>query len=185
MLFKPSVVDETDFYAVRRPASYENLEHLAEEEEEEDASIDGASSAPSPSSPLPSSSPTEINSKLAFTTCVLLMCSCMIMITAWYFHLKFHGWSMGKAIFISWLIALGEYCLMIPANRLGRQSGLSTASLRAISEIFILLSFLVFQTVVLKEKLIVNSVVGFAIVLLGVFVVLLGPFTSEVKIGAS
>jgi uncharacterized protein (DUF486 family) len=45
----------------------------------------------------------------------------------------------------SWLIAGGEYCLQVPANRIGASSGLSAAQLRAIAELAILASFLVFN----------------------------------------
>jgi hypothetical protein len=42
---------------------------------------------------------------------------------AWYYHLKHQGWPLWKAILISWGIALFKYCLMIPANRIGKVDG--------------------------------------------------------------
>lgn len=111
---------------------------------------------------------------------VLLICSCGMMITAWYMHLRMHRWSMLKAIFLSWLIAGGEYMLQVPANRIGYQAGLSPAQLRGIAEVAILASFLLFQSRVLHEPLLWNHVVGFAIVLVGVLIVLSGPFSAEV-----
>lgn len=42
-------------------------------------------------------------------TIVLLICSCSVMMVAWYFHLNFKEWPMWKAILISWCFALGEY----------------------------------------------------------------------------
>ena len=50
----------------------------------------------------------------------LLCASCAVMMCAWYLHLRYETrWSMQKAILLSWLIAGGEYCLQVPANRVG------------------------------------------------------------------
>ena len=79
----------------------------------------------------------KLSNYAAVTICILLLCtSCCLMITAWYFHLKFDCWPFWMAILISWTIALPEYCCMIPANRIGFGSGaLSVASLKAIAEV--------------------------------------------------
>ena len=54
----------------------------------------------------------------AIFSAVLLVVSCIIMLFAWYFHLRYADkWSMQFAILVSWLIAGFEYCVMIPANR--------------------------------------------------------------------
>jgi len=54
------------------------------------------------------------------TTIVLLLISNIFMTFAWYGHLKYgHGWPIWQAIAVSWGIALFEYCLAVPANRLG------------------------------------------------------------------
>eukprot|EP00965_Chrysotila_dentata_P087927 2903148-Pleurochrysis_carterae.AAC.5 len=69
----------------------------------------------------------------------------------------------------------------VPANRLGSQrGGLSAAQLRAIAEAGILSTFLIFSTVVLRQPLLWNHVAGFAIVMGGVVVVLMGPFPGAV-----
>ena len=53
-------------------------------------------------------------------TIFLLVMSNVFMTFAWYGHLKYgHGWPLWKAILVSWAIALLEYCLAVPANRLG------------------------------------------------------------------
>jgi uncharacterized protein (DUF486 family) len=53
-------------------------------------------------------------------TIFLLCISNIFMTFAWYGHLKYgHGWPLWKAILLSWGIALLEYCLAVPANRLG------------------------------------------------------------------
>ena len=54
------------------------------------------------------------------STIFLLMLSNVFMTFAWYGHLKYgHDWPLWKAILVSWAIALLEYCLAVPANRLG------------------------------------------------------------------
>ena len=61
-------------------------------------------------------------------SCVLLVASCAVMVTAWYLHLKYEHWGYVKAIGISWLIAFLEYCLQVPANRIGvTKGGMSAA----------------------------------------------------------
>ena len=52
---------------------------------------------------------------------ILLLCMSNVFMTfAWYGHLKYgHDWPLWKAILISWCIALLEYCLAVPANRIG------------------------------------------------------------------
>ena len=106
----------------------------------------------------------------------LLTGSCMVMTAAWYLHLKFKHWSMKQAIMYSWLIAGAEYCLMIPANRVGVQyAELSPAVLRGIAELAIIISFLLFNRFVLEHPVLWNHVIGFAVVFFGVGVVLAEP----------
>ena len=110
----------------------------------------------------------------------LLLISSSMMVVAWYLHLKFVKWPIWQAIVVSWLIAGAEYCAQVPANRVGHEhAGLSTAHLRAIAEVCVLMAFILFNCFVLKQPLLLNHVLGFAIVVLGVMVVLFGPFTSE------
>ena len=52
-------------------------------------------------------------------TVLLLLVSNTFMTFAWYGHLKNRSMPMITAILVSWLIALGEYCFMVPANRFG------------------------------------------------------------------
>jgi hypothetical protein len=56
-------------------------------------------------------------------TIVLLTASNFFMTFAWYGNLKNTAMPIWKAILISWGIAFFEYCLMVPANRLGYVSG--------------------------------------------------------------
>lgn len=52
-------------------------------------------------------------------TVLLLIGSNIFMNFAWYGHLRFRGSSLLVVILVSWLIALPEYALQVPANRLG------------------------------------------------------------------
>ncbi len=94
-------------------------------------------------------------------TVVLLICSNVFMTFAWYGHLKYgHDWPLWKAVLVSWCIALLEYCLAVPANRLGfgRFSGFQ---LKIIQEAVTLTVFIVFALTFLKEKLAWNYLVSF------------------------
>jgi len=52
-------------------------------------------------------------------TVVLLIASNVFMTVAWYWHLRHTGKPLWLVILISWSIALIEYCLAVPANRIG------------------------------------------------------------------
>lgn len=99
-------------------------------------------------------------------TILLLSLSNIFMTVAWYGHLKYgHGWPLWKAILISWTIALFEYCLAVPANRLG-YGEFSGFQLKIIQEVVTLVVFIGFAVTVLKERLAWNYLVAF--VFLGV-----------------
>jgi uncharacterized protein (DUF486 family) len=82
----------------------------------------------------------------------LLALSNLVMLYAWYGHLRSlcnaPAWT---AILISWLIALGEYCLMVPANRLGAKT-MSLEQLKILQEAVSLLTFVPFSIFVMKES---------------------------------
>lgn len=114
----------------------------------------------------------------ALATILLLIGSNAFMTTAWYYHLKQAKWGLLVAIGASWLIALPEYCLQVPANRLGHfaHGGPFTApQLKIIQEAITLLVFVAFSTFVLRERIRWTDGVGFALVFLGVGVSVLGP----------
>ena len=95
-------------------------------------------------------------------TIVLLSLSNVFMTFAWYGHLKYgHDWSLGKAILISWSIALLEYCLAVPANRLG-YGEFSGFQLKIIQEMITLVVFIAFAITFLKERMAWNYLVAFA-----------------------
>lgn len=106
-------------------------------------------------------------------TILLLVCSNIFMTLAWYGHLKFkflEGKSIFVVILVSWGIAFFEYCLMVPANRGGYLSGEFTGyQLKIIQECVTLAVFVVFATLVLKEKLAWNYAVSFGLIVLAVY----------------
>ena len=103
------------------------------------------------------------------TTVFLLICSNIFMTFAWYGHLKQHRDSpLWLAILASWGIAFFEYCLMVPANRLG-YGKFTGYDLKIIQEVITLGVFVVFAWIVLKERLTWNYAVSFAFILLAVY----------------
>ncbi|MGA2741395.1 MAG: DMT family protein [Bryobacteraceae bacterium] len=103
------------------------------------------------------------------STVLLLFLSNCFMTFAWYGHLKYgHTWPIWKAILVSWAIALLEYCLAVPANRLGygRFSGFQ---LKIIQEVVTLVVFTGFALTFLKEKLAWNYLVAFVLLGLAAF----------------
>ena len=95
------------------------------------------------------------------TTALLLVCSNIFMTFAWYGHLKYgHDWPLWKAILVSWSIALMEYCLAVPANRVGSQF-FSGFQLKILQEVITLTVFMIFATTFLKERLAWNHIAAF------------------------
>jgi hypothetical protein len=87
------------------------------------------------------------------TTVVLLICSNVFMTFAWYGHLKnlsHKPWII--AALVSWGIALFEYLLQVPANRIGHQI-MNVGQLKLIQEVITLLVFVPFSLFYLREKI--------------------------------
>jgi len=86
-------------------------------------------------------------------TVTLLVCSNVFMTFAWYAHLKeLNNKPWVIAALISWGIALFEYFLQVPANRIG-YTVLNVGQLKIIQEIVTLSVFIPFSLVYLKEPL--------------------------------
>ncbi|MEK6781381.1 MAG: DMT family protein [Bacteroidota bacterium] len=112
-------------------------------------------------------------------TIVLLILSNTFMTLAWYGHLKFKEmtWSQNlgliSIILISWGIALFEYALQVPANRIGfRENGgpFSLVELKVIQEVITLTVFVIFSVLFFKNETIrVNHYIGFVFLVLAVF----------------
>ena len=85
-------------------------------------------------------------------TVFLLILSNVFMTFAWYGHLKFKNVPLWQVIVVSWLIAFFEYCLQVPANRIGH-GVYSAAQLKTMQEVITLLVFCGFSVLYLKEPL--------------------------------
>jgi len=105
----------------------------------------------------------------ALTTILMLFASNVLMTFAWYGHLKFlPGRTLWVVILISWGIAFFEYCLAVPANRIGY--GVMTGfQLKILQEIITLTVFSVFAMLVLAEKLTWNYAASFLCLLAAVW----------------
>jgi hypothetical protein len=85
-------------------------------------------------------------------TPLLLVASNVLMTFAWYGHLKAPSWPMWLAVLVSWGIAFFEYCLAVPANRIGYGT-FSAQQLKVMQEVITLAVFAVFSVAFLGETL--------------------------------
>jgi uncharacterized protein (DUF486 family) len=92
---------------------------------------------------------------LSVQTVLLLIASNVFMTFAWYGHLKNLATAPWyTAALVSWGIALFEYLLQVPANRIGfRQAGFSVAQLKIVQEVITLALFVPFAVVYLNQPL--------------------------------
>lgn len=104
----------------------------------------------------------------------LLIISNIFMTFAWYGHLGDMSRPMWLAVLIAWGIAFFEYCLVVPANRIGY--GVYTAAeLKTLQEVITLIIFAAFAVFWLGERLTVNHLVGFGLIAAGAFFIFKGP----------
>jgi uncharacterized protein (DUF486 family) len=85
-------------------------------------------------------------------TPLLLIASNVLMTFAWYGHLKAPHWPLWVAVLVSWGIAFFEYCLAVPANRIGYGT-FSGQQLKVMQEVITLAVFAVFSVAFLGETL--------------------------------
>ena len=107
-----------------------------------------------------------------FYPALLLLGSNLFMTFAWYGHLKYKSTPLTAAIFVSWGIAFFEYCLMIPANRLG-STFYSAPQLKGMQEVITLLVFAGFSAWYLGEPLKWNHWAGFALIAVAAWLIFL------------
>jgi uncharacterized protein len=105
-----------------------------------------------------------------WTPIVLLIGSNLFMTVAWYGHLKFKESPLLLVILASWAIAFVEYCLAVPANRIGH-AVYSAAELKTMQEVITLVMFAGFSVWVLGEPLTWKHAIGFALIALGTGVI--------------
>ncbi|MDE2183280.1 MAG: DMT family protein [Alphaproteobacteria bacterium] len=100
---------------------------------------------------------------LAAVAPIVLLCMSNVFMTfAWYGQLKFPNAPLVLVIPISWGIAFFEYCLAVPANRIG-YTVYSAAQLKTMQEVITLSVFAVFSTTYLGEAIRWNHVVAFGL----------------------
>ena len=112
-------------------------------------------------------------------TILMLICSNVFMTFAWYGHLKLSemkistGWPLILVILFSWGLAFFEYCLTVPANRIGYAGNggpFSLMQLKVIQEAISLTVFTLLVTLLFKgEALHWNHLAAFICLVLAVF----------------
>ena len=103
---------------------------------------------------------------------LLLLGSNIFMTFAWYGHLKYKSSPLMLAIAVSWGIALFEYCLQVPANRLG-SAVYSAPQLKGMQEVITLLVFAGFSAWYLGEPLKWNHWAGFGLIVVAAWLIFL------------
>jgi len=98
--------------------------------------------------------------KTMIATVALLVLANVFMTFAWYGHLKLQtsgisaNWPLYAVILMSWSIALVEYCLQVPANRMGFDGNggpFSLVQLKVMQEVITLIIFVGFTLVMFKD----------------------------------
>ncbi len=116
----------------------------------------------------------------SFTTIGLLVIANVFMTIAWYGHLRMRDFSwfsslpLFAVILISWGIAFFEYCLQVPANRIGFQGNggaFSLMQLKVIQEVITLSVFIVFSMIVFKIDVRWNHILAMLLMIAAVYLV--------------
>src|SRR5262245_57485553 len=111
-------------------------------------------------------------------TVVLLIFSNLFMTVAWYGHLKFKQQHLVVVVLVSWLIALPEYALQVPANRAGH--GQFTApQLKIIQEAISIVVFVVFSILYLRETPNWRSAAALILIFIAVVIAVSGQSESK------
>lgn len=106
---------------------------------------------------------------------VLLLCLSNIFMTfAWYGHLKYPQAPMVITVLFAWGIAFFEYCLAVPANRIGYHI-YSAAELKTMQEVIALIVFALFSVFYLGEKLTIYHGLGFVLIAGGAALIFYAP----------
>jgi uncharacterized protein (DUF486 family) len=112
-------------------------------------------------------------------TVLLLVCSNVFMTVAWYGHLKFKRWPLLLVIALSWLIALPEYALQVPANRFG-YGRFSANQLKIIQEAISIAVFILFSILYLREAPSWRTGAAFALIFAAVILAVSGKPVASV-----
>ena len=103
---------------------------------------------------------------------LLLLGSNVFMTIAWYGHLKYTDRPLWGVILVAWGIAFFEYCLQVPANRLGHVV-YSAPQLKGMQEVISLLVFAGFSVWYLGEPLKWNHIAGFVLIVVAAWLLFL------------
>lgn len=103
-------------------------------------------------------------------TALLLIASNAFMTVAWYGHLKYKEKALLGVIFVSWLIAMPEYALQVPANRMG-SAVMTGTQLKLMQEVITLGVFVVFAWLYLGEKPTWRTAAAFGLIVMAVALV--------------
>ena len=107
-------------------------------------------------------------------TVVLLILSNIFMTFAWYGHLKYKTYPIFLVILASWGIAFFEYCLQVPANRIGH-GVFSAPQLKVLQEGITFAVFALFSWWYLREKPTLYDNIAFLTIMLGVAISVFQP----------
>lgn len=103
-------------------------------------------------------------------TVLLLIASNAFMTVAWYGHLKHKDKALFAVVLVSWLIALPEYALQVPANRIGSAT-LTATQLKLMQEVITLTVFVAFAWWYLGEAPTWRTAAAFALMVCAVALV--------------
>jgi uncharacterized protein (DUF486 family) len=100
----------------------------------------------------------------------LLVLSNLFMTAAWYGHLRYKSVALWIVILVSWSIAFIEYCLAVPANRIG-SSVLTAPQLKGMQEVISILIFAGFSTFWLGQAVTPRQWAGFALIVVAAWLI--------------
>lgn len=104
----------------------------------------------------------------------LLAGSNLVMNLAWYGHLKAPHRALWLAVILSWGIAFFEYCLAVPANRIGARV-YSLPELKVMQEVMSLTGFVLVAWLLFDQRPGVSQLAGFALIAAGAYMIFKGP----------
>ncbi|RZA01666.1 MAG: hypothetical protein EOP11_17305 [Proteobacteria bacterium] len=104
----------------------------------------------------------------------LLILSNIFMTFAWYGHLKYKSKPLLIVILVSWGIAFFEYCLQVPANRMGSDV-MSASQLKVLQEVITFTVFGIFSFFYLSQSPTRYDLVAFGLIVAAVAVSLFQP----------
>jgi uncharacterized protein (DUF486 family) len=103
-------------------------------------------------------------------TALLLIASNTFMTIAWYGHLKYKEKPLWMAILVSWCIALPEYALQVPANRIGHRY-MTATQLKVMQEVISLTVFMLFAWWYFGEQPTWRTLLAFVLITVAVALV--------------